>query len=80
MEETRELSRQIRKMRHLAGWSQETLGAACGVQRPQISKIEKDATNASVVLLIAIAKAFGTKLIFVPKEEPFFRDIATQAH
>ncbi len=50
------LGRQIKAVRRAREWTQEQLAQQCGVQKAQISRIEKDVTHASTELFL---KAWG---------------------
>src|SRR5438445_7664670 len=58
----------IKKARKARGWSQADLGLECGVQRAQISKLEKDATQASMELFLKICAVL--KLNILLREQP----------
>lgn len=59
------LGRQIRALREAKRYTGEELAELCGVQKPQISKIERDASHASAKLLLKIAEIFETELSFI---------------
>ena len=54
-----EVSRQIKAAREAKGWTQEVLAKQCGVRKPQISKIERDITHASMGLFLRVCEVFG---------------------
>ena len=62
------LGSHIKNARKAVGWSQTTLGRRCGVQRAQISKIEKDVTQASMELFLKICEAL--KFAISLREQP----------
>lgn len=57
-----ELGSQIREIRKERGWTQAKLGEQCGVQKAQISKIEKDATRASLDIFFKICTALNLEI------------------
>jgi DNA-binding XRE family transcriptional regulator len=50
----------VRRLRHAAGYSQESLALLVGVDRIQISTLERDDDGASIETLCAVAVALGT--------------------
>jgi transcriptional regulator with XRE-family HTH domain len=62
------LSHRIKEAREAIGWSQAKLGQACGVQRAQISKLEKDATKASMELFLKICATLKFDILL--REQP----------
>jgi DNA-binding XRE family transcriptional regulator len=51
----------IRRLRHAAGYSQESLARLVGVDRTRISILEEDEDTASMETLCLVAVALGTK-------------------
>lgn len=49
-------------MRSQRGWSLEELAAVSGVSRSMLSQVERNETNPTVVVALAIAKALGVSL------------------
>src|SRR5712691_2563231 len=62
------LSHRIKEAREAVGWSQAKLGLECGVQRAQISKLEKDATKASMELFLKICATLKFDILL--REQP----------
>ncbi len=58
----RGLGSEIRRLRHRAGYSQDTLAKAVGVDRAQIGDLEKGDFGISFHALRLIATALGVKL------------------
>jgi transcriptional regulator with XRE-family HTH domain len=56
------LANQLRLLRAQRGWSLEELATVSGVSRSMLSQIERDETNPTVVVALAIAKALGVSL------------------
>ena len=56
------LGRQLKKARQDKKWTQALLGQECGVQKAQISKLEKDATSASMALFLRACEALRLRL------------------
>jgi len=54
-----EVSRQIKAAREAKGWTQEELARRAGVQKGQISKIERDISHASMRLFLKVCDVFG---------------------
>src|SRR6266516_4720771 len=63
-----DVSRQIKAAREAKGWSQEELAKRCGVKKPQISKIERDISHASMALFLKICEAFGLNILLLDEE------------
>jgi transcriptional regulator with XRE-family HTH domain len=57
-----ELGDRVRLLRGQRGWSLEELAAASGVSRSMLSQVERNETNPTVVVALAIAKALGVSL------------------
>ena len=60
------LSLQIRTLREQRNWTQSDLAEWCGVQNPQISKMENGDLGDPVLRLLMIAELFECELQFVP--------------
>jgi len=56
------LARKLRLLRVLRGWSQEDLGAACGLHRTHISLIERSVCSITLDNLEQLAHTFGITL------------------
>lgn len=50
-----QLGQRVRELRLLRGWSQEELGAQCGIDRTYVSGVERGVRNPTVTVLAAIA-------------------------
>ena len=60
MNANQKLGRRIRELRLSRGWSQEELGAQCGIDRTYVSGVERGVRNPTVTVVAAIA--FGLKV------------------
>lgn len=56
------LGDRVRLLRSQRGWSLEELATASGVSRSMLSQVERNETNPTVVVALAIAKALGVSL------------------
>lgn len=56
------LGDRVRLLRSHRGWSLEELATASGVSRSMLSQVERNETNPTVVVALAIAKALGVSL------------------
>jgi transcriptional regulator with XRE-family HTH domain len=57
-----ELGERVRALRAERGWSLEELSDLSGVSRSMLSQVERGEANPTVVVALAIAKAFGVSL------------------
>jgi transcriptional regulator with XRE-family HTH domain len=82
MEIQQRLGSQIKKAREARRWSQSELGRHCGVERAQISKLEKNVTEASMKVFLKICEAlrFEIRLREQPEtaKKPDFEEILSQ--
>jgi transcriptional regulator with XRE-family HTH domain len=71
------VGRRLRARRRLLGYSQQALGAACGVTFQQIHKYEAAVCRMSVVMLWKLANALDVEVTYffsgLPDEEPVLR-------
>ncbi len=68
------LAQQLRVLRLMKGWSQESLAEVCGLHRTHISLIERGECNVSLDNLEKLAVAFGIppdELLCVPDAARF---------
>jgi transcriptional regulator with XRE-family HTH domain len=56
------LGDRVRTLRSQRGWSLEELATVSGVSRSMLSQIERNETNPTVVVALAISKALGVSL------------------
>jgi transcriptional regulator with XRE-family HTH domain len=56
------VAERVRGLRHQRGWSLERLSELCGVSRSMLSQIERNDTNPTVAVALAIATALGISL------------------
>lgn len=64
------LGGKVRSLRRRRGWSLETLAEASGVSRSMLSQVERNETNPTVVVALAVAGALGVsvdELLGVPE-------------
>ena len=59
MDIRRRLGRNVARIRHDKGWSQEDLAFECGLHRTYISGIERGVRNPTVLVLEKVAKELG---------------------
>ena len=69
METQKRLEKQIQDERKRRGWSQAELGRQCGVQRNQISKIEKDINASSMKLFFNILDVLNLDISLRPSHK-----------
>lgn len=62
------LGNRVRALRGRRGWSLEELATASGVSRSMLSQIERNETNPTVVVALAIAKSLGVSLDELARE------------
>ena len=55
MNANQKLGRRIRELRLSRGWSQEELGAQCGIDRTYVSGVERGVRNPTVTVVAAVA-------------------------
>jgi transcriptional regulator with XRE-family HTH domain len=71
------VGRRLRARRRLLGYSQQALGAACGVTFQQIHKYEAAVCRMSVVMLWKLANALDVEVTYffsgLPDQEPVLR-------
>ena len=70
MNQGKRLGRQIRALRQNRAWTQAELGRRCGVAKPQISKVENDATHASMRLCLKIGDVFERTIELIDVQPP----------
>jgi transcriptional regulator with XRE-family HTH domain len=70
-----EVSRQIKTAREAKGWTQEELAKQCEVKKPQISKIERDVSHASMRLFLKVCEVFDFN---IPLLDESILDIITE--
>ena len=58
----RVLAKNMRRMRHLRGWSQEDLAEEAGLHRTYIGAVEREERNVSIDNIERIAVALETSL------------------
>lgn len=56
------LGRRVRRLRLLAGATQDVLAERCGIYRTYLSRIEAGAANPTLVVLAALARALDARL------------------
>ncbi len=56
------IGERIRKLRQSKGMSQQTLADECGIESPNLSRIENGNTNPTIKSLWKISNALGVKL------------------
>ena len=61
MEICERLSRNLRRLRHEKGWSQEELADRAELHRTYVSDLERVARNPTITVIAKLAKAFGVK-------------------
>jgi len=59
-----QLGTRVRELREARGWSQNDLGEAASVDRSHVSDIERGLANPTVHVLIRLARALGSELVF----------------
>lgn len=67
-----EVGEKIRYYRKLCGFSQEELALSCDIDRSYISSLERGIQNATVAMIVRIAKGLNVKpfeLLMIEKEE-----------
>ena len=52
----------MRQLRLLRGWSQEELGAQCGIDRTYVSGVERGVRNPTLTVIAAIAVGLQVSL------------------
>jgi transcriptional regulator with XRE-family HTH domain len=52
---TQQLGKRVRELRLHRGWSQEELGAQCGIDRTYVSGVERGVRNPTITVVAAIA-------------------------
>lgn len=57
-----QLGLRVRKLRLERGWSQEELGAQCGIDRTYVSGVERGVRNPTVTVVAAIAAGLGVAI------------------
>ncbi len=56
------LGARVRTLRLAHGWSQEELGARCGLDRTYVSGVERGVRNPTVSVLAALAAGLGVDI------------------
>ena len=57
------LSRNVRRLRHDKGWTQDELASKLEVEQPAVSLIENGRANPTLKTLEAVAAIFGVKFV-----------------
>jgi len=50
-----QLGQRVRELRLLRGWSQEELGAQCGIDRTYVSGVERGVRNPTLTVIASLA-------------------------
>lgn len=61
MDVTDRLARNLRRLRHEKGWSQEEFADQAGIHRTYISDLERSARNPTITIVDKLAKALNVK-------------------
>ena len=61
MDIQKRLAKNLRAIRHEAGWSQEDLALEAGIHRTYISDLERGARNPSITIIEKLAKTLEVK-------------------
>ena len=56
------LGQRVRELRLARGWSQEELGAQCGLDRTYVSGVERGVRNPTITVVAAIANGLGVPI------------------
>lgn len=57
-----QLGQRVRELRLSLGWSQEDLGAQCGIDRTYISGVERGVRNPTITVVAAIANGLNVSM------------------
>jgi transcriptional regulator with XRE-family HTH domain len=55
------LARNLRRLRHECGWSQEEFADRAGIHRTYVSDLERGARNPTITIVERLAKALNVK-------------------
>lgn len=64
------VGKNLRRLRHEAGWSQEDFAFECGIHRTYVSGLERGIRNPTITVLEKIAKPLGVPASVLLEDVP----------
>jgi transcriptional regulator with XRE-family HTH domain len=70
MDVRQRVGKNLKRLRHETGWSQEEFAFECGIHRTYISGLERGVRNPTILVLEKIAKSLGVPASILLEDIP----------